>query len=415
MLKRVDHPNIIKIFEFYYTPDAYYIALEFCEEGELFDDITEKGPFSEEYSAFIMYQILSAIFYCHSLNIVHRDLKPENVLIERREDKILRVKICDLGSATVFSRNKYERKIVGSSYYIAPEVLRKNYNEKCDVWSCGVILYILLSGYPPFPGESDQEIIENVEAGYYEYRDDLWNKISKEAKNLIDKMLRYLPNDRISAGEALNHPWFIKFKIKERLNNIIIKPEDEKIVENFLENIKNFKNLNPLQQAACAYLIHNTPQLEQIENAYKLFNRIDLNGDGRITKNELLAGFKYFYYSKFTDDHEITEDEVNKIFINIDTNYNNEIEFEEFARAAIDKKIFISEDFLLFAFKYFDKDGSGLITIDELRDVFMQGQSNTKQETIENQLKDTFDKVDTNKDGKISYEEFKEMMRGLLQ
>lgn len=414
MLKKIDHPNIIKIFEFYNTSDAYYIAMEYCEGGELFEEIMKKAPFTEEYSAYIMYQVISALFYCHSLNIIHRDIKPENILIERKEDKILRVKICDLGSATIFSRGHYERKIVGSSYYIAPEVLKKNYNEKCDVWSCGVILYILLSGEPPFPGDSDSEIIENVMVGMYYLNKSPWFNVSKDAKNLIDKMLKYSPYNRISMSDALNHIWFKKFKIKEKLNTILLKPEDDKLIENFLCNIKNYKNMNPLQVVTYAYLIHNMPQLEQIENAYKLFNRIDLNGDGRISKAELFAGLKYFYYTKFNSE-QITEDELNKIFENIDTNYNDEIEFEEFARAAIDKRIFIRDEFLRFAFKYFDKDRSGFVDIDELRQVFLQEKEPEKRIIlIEKQLQDIFVKVDTNGDGKISYEEFKDMMQNIF-
>ena len=124
------------------------------------------------------------------MNIVHRDLKPENIFIECRENVFLRVKIGDFGTSKTFDKGTIERRVVGSSYYIAPEVLKKNYNEKCDLWSCGVILFILLSGEPPFNGYTDEEIMNNVKTGEYNLKSRKWDKVSKEAKHLIMKSLR---------------------------------------------------------------------------------------------------------------------------------------------------------------------------------------------------------------------------------
>ena len=169
ILRMMDHPNILKIFEFYSNPREFSIVTELCPMGELFDQIIDKGPFDEKYSAYILYQVFSAVNYCHKMHIVHRDLKPENILIVNKDDNEMPfIKVCDFGTSKIFETGFAEKKVVGSSYYIAPEVLKKNYNEKCDIWSIGVIMYILLSQRPPFGGRDDYEIMENVKTGKYD-------------------------------------------------------------------------------------------------------------------------------------------------------------------------------------------------------------------------------------------------------
>src|SRR5690606_797892 len=136
---------------------------------ELFKKIIDSAPFDEGFTAYIMYQIISCMFYCHTMGIIHRDLKPENILIENMErNGYFRIKIIDFGTAKIYEKGKIERKVIGSSYYIAPEVLNKNYNEKCDLWSCGVIMYILLSARPPFNGDDDGQIVARIRQGGYD-------------------------------------------------------------------------------------------------------------------------------------------------------------------------------------------------------------------------------------------------------
>ena len=218
ILRTLDHPNILKIFEFYSNKESYSIVTELCSGGELFQEIVDKGPFNENYSAYVMFQILSAINYCHNMKIVHRDLKPENILIvDRDKNNYPRVKICDFGTSKMFEKGAIQRKLVGSSYYIAPEVLKKHYDEKCDLWSCGVILYILLSGRPPFGGENDKEIMERVSIGKYDLQSSPFNKLTEDCIDLLTKLLTRDPKQRISAQEALAHNWFKKNESKEIL------------------------------------------------------------------------------------------------------------------------------------------------------------------------------------------------------
>lgn len=178
LVKQLDHPNIMKLYEFFGDKKYYYLVMEVYKGGELFDEIINRQKFSEADAATMMKQVLSGVTYLHKHHIVHRDLKPENLLFESTAKDAL-IKIVDFGLSSYFESAKKMKDRLGTAYYIAPEVLRKKYDEKCDVWSCGVILFILLcgkgwrvnmieiclAGYPPFGGASDQEILKRVEKG----------------------------------------------------------------------------------------------------------------------------------------------------------------------------------------------------------------------------------------------------------
>ena len=404
ILRTLDHPNILKIFEFYSNKESYSIVTELCSGGELFQEIVDKGPFNENYSAYVMFQILSAINYCHNMKIVHRDLKPENILIvDRDKNNFPRIKICDFGTSKMFEKGAIQRKLVGSSYYIAPEVLKKHYDEKCDLWSCGVILYILLSGRPPFGGENDKEIMERVALGKYDLQSSPFNKVSKSGIDLIQKLLIMDPKKRRSAQDALLHPWFKENKSKELFNQI----KDESTLKKLINNLKAYRKDSIIQETALAYLVHNFPQMKDVVNACKLFNQIDVNGDGKINKAELLKGLQAKYKS------DTLEQDVEQIYKNIDMDNNGYIEYEEFVRAAVSKERFINENVLRFAFRYFDKDGSGEITFDEIEDVFKQ--SITDKAKVHESLKQIISEVDSNGDGIISFNEFSDIMKKMLK
>ena len=162
VLKTIDHQNVVKIYEYYVDNLNYYFITEYCPEGDLFD-VMNNNELSEEQVACIMYQILLAVNHIHKLNIMHRDLKPENVLISKKEENgLYRVKICDFGTSHLFEEGEKEKKVIGSAFYIAPEVLKKKYDFKCDLWSVGVIMYVLLTKKIPFHGTSDKEVRKNI-------------------------------------------------------------------------------------------------------------------------------------------------------------------------------------------------------------------------------------------------------------
>jgi calcium-dependent protein kinase len=401
ILKRMDHPNIVKIFEFYNTIEGYYLITEHCDGGELFQEVVDHAPFGENIAASIMFQIFSAVNYCHNINIIHRDLKPENILIEKKDEKKYDIKIIDFGTAKIYEKNKSEQKVIGSSYYIAPEVLTQNYNQMCDLWSCGVILYILLSGKAPFAGKSDSIILEKIKIGKYNMQIKQFENVSAEVKDLITCLLQKNPSKRLTAAKALDHAWFKKLNIRSE----VTENDVNKIMQN-LENIKKYNPSQKLQQVVIAYLVHNIPQLQSIRDAYKIFLTYDENLDGKITKKEMLNVFKNLL--KITSK---ADEEVETIFKKLDNDNNGYIEYEEFVRASIDKDIFVKEEILQFAFKFFDKDGNGEITLDELKTVFCIGKDTEISEKV---LFSILDKIDTDGNKEISFQEFKVMMEKIL-
>ena len=187
-----------------------YIINELCTGRELFDKIIEVKYFSEEFARKLMRQLFSAVEYCHEKGVIHRDLKSENILIESSEEKdrdFFHIKIIDFGTCETLKKNKLTEQI-GTSFYIAPKVLKNGYNEKCDLWSCGIIFYILLCGSLPFNDRNEKEIYAKILEGKFYFKHKILNKISNDAKNLVKKLLEIDPDKRLSAKEALEDDWF---------------------------------------------------------------------------------------------------------------------------------------------------------------------------------------------------------------
>ena len=184
-----------------------------------------------------MKQVLSAIAYCHSKNIVHRDLKPENLLLDSETSGT--IKVIDFGTSQVFDPKSKMHQTYGTPYYIAPEILAGEYNEKCDIWSCGVIMYILLCGRPPFDGENDDEILENVSKAVYKVSGPIWSRVSVEGIDMIKKMLCFDIEKRIGAAAAIGHPWIVK-----NTETILF---EEFINSEALKNLKEFNASTKLQ------------------------------------------------------------------------------------------------------------------------------------------------------------------------
>jgi len=234
IMKKLQHPNIIQLMEVIDSSDTLYLVLENAPGGELFDAIVNKGSYSEADAANIVKQILEAIKYCHEQGVAHRDLKPENLLLgEGKKDFI---KIADFGLSKEFGTEILVTSC-GTPDYVAPEVLSgEPYDMSVDIWSIGVITYVLLCGYPPFYGEVQKELFENILSGTYDFPDPEWTEVSEEAKDFIRKILVVDPQKRATAEQCLNHPW-----IKEYTEP---KPKEKEIKRLQSFSVQKFKAYN---------------------------------------------------------------------------------------------------------------------------------------------------------------------------
>jgi len=400
ILRQLDHPNIIKLYEIFEDKKYYYIIMEFLTGGELFEKITDEdfyGDFTEKDAANIMQQVFRGINYCHSNNVVHRDLKPENLLLESNVTseslggkKSMKIKIIDFGTSQQFEvggKSKMEERY-GTPYYIAPDVLNKRYDEKCDIWSLGVILYILLVGYPPFNGSDDKKIIDAVKKGEYTLDEPEWDDVSDEAQDLVKQCLTYDPAKRASASAALEHPWFEKFakggKVKKSL------------ASKALSNLKNFRAEQKLKQATLAYIVSQCLTKEETDKMEEIFAAMDKNNDGMLSKEEISDGYEEHFGIPIDDE------ELDKIFSAIDTDGSGAIDYSEFLMATMNEQQLMSKEKLKQAFRMFDKDNSGTISRDEIKEAL----GNLDEDVADKMISE----VDADGDGEISFEEFEQMM-----
>eukprot|EP01099_Mayorella_cantabrigiensis_P002953 TRINITY_DN232_c0_g1_i1.p1 TRINITY_DN232_c0_g1~~TRINITY_DN232_c0_g1_i1.p1 ORF type:complete len:350 (-),score=94.23 TRINITY_DN232_c0_g1_i1:637-1686(-) len=206
IMKKVDHPNVLKLYEVYEDKEEFFLVMELVIGKELFDKIVEKGQYSEKDASNIVRQIVSAVEYLHQNGIAHRDLKPEN-LLSAGDDENEVIKIADFG----FSKQFGEEKLVtscGSPGYVAPEVLTsESYDKSVDMWSVGVIIYILLCGYPPFYADNAPALFKKIMDVKYDFEDPSWDDVSDAAKNLIRHLLVKDPSKRYTAKQCLTDPW----------------------------------------------------------------------------------------------------------------------------------------------------------------------------------------------------------------
>jgi len=241
IMKKLQHPNIIQLMEVIDTADTLYLVLEFASGGELFDAIVNKGSYSEVDAAKIIRQILEAILFVHNHGIAHRDLKPENLLLVKDDTGNEIIKIADFGLSKDFGQEQLQTSC-GTPDYVAPEVLMgEPYDVAVDVWSIGVISYVLLCGFPPFYGDSQKELFENIMSGRYDFPDPEWTEVSDQAKNFIKRILVVDAEKRYTAQEALADDWMQE--------NTGLKKEIRRLesfsVKKFQEYTKKYKEQNP--------------------------------------------------------------------------------------------------------------------------------------------------------------------------
>ncbi|KAK3275742.1 calcium-dependent protein kinase [Cymbomonas tetramitiformis] len=384
------HPNVVNLFGTYEDKANVHLVMECCEGGELFDRIVEKGHYKEKDAADIFRTIMKVVAQCHALGVMHRDLKPENFLLSTKKDDAL-LKATDFGLSIFFKPGERFGDIVGSAYYVAPEVLKRNYGPEADVWSAGVILYILLCGVPPFWAESEQGIFQAVLKGKYDITNSPWHKISKSAKELVQALLKANPRERMTAAEALSHPW-----VREGGEASDVPLDDSVMIR-----LKKFSEMNRLKKMALQVIAKNM-SAQEIEGLSELFKAFDKDNSGSITLAELEDGL-----SKMAKQGgaSLTESQVKALMESADVDGDGTISYEEFIASTLHMNKLDSDENLWKAFASFDTDDSGYITHEELSDALLK--HGMPIENIEQIIKD----VDKDNDGRINYDEFVQMMR----
>uniref|UniRef100_A0ACD5WEE5 Uncharacterized protein n=1 Tax=Avena sativa TaxID=4498 RepID=A0ACD5WEE5_AVESA len=382
------HPNVISIRGAYEDAVAVHLVMELCAGGELFDRIVQKGHYTERKAAELARVIVGVVEVCHSMGVMHRDLKPENFLfVDQTEEAAL--KTIDFGLSVFFRPDQIFTDVVGSPYYVAPEVLKKKYGPEADVWSAGVIIYILLCGVPPFWAENEQGIFEEVLHGKLDFQSDPWPSISEGAKDLVRRMLLRDPKKRLTAHEVLRHPWVQVGGLAPD------KPLDSAV----LSRMKQFSAMNKLKKMALRVIAENLSE-DEIAGLKEMFKMIDSDNSGQITYEELKVGLKKVGAN-------LQESEIHALMKAADVDNSGTIDYGEFIAATLHLNKVEREDHLFAAFQYFDKDGSGYITPDELQlacEEFGLGDDSVH-------LDDMIREVDQDNDGRIDYNEFVAMMQ----
>ena len=444
VLKSLDHPNIMKIYEFYEDKENMYLITEFCG-GDAANIQDKYGVLPEFLVKYIMYQVFMAVAFFHANKIVHTDIKRENIAFFYRDEKkdkkevedFLKkffedkeiteelcdasglenlsedalkvakelsnfdVKILDFGSAKKRNRNKLSG-ITGTVYYCSPEIVNDKYDFECDEWACGIMMYILLVNEPPFQGESEEEIFSKILKEEPNLDINPLKDISDNCKDLIKKLLEKDAKKRIKAQEALKHPFFTSginignlFKGKYKENTEILKT----LYKRKTQEIQDKKG-SKFKDMVIAYITLHFSEKEEEKKARKIFM-------------EMAGGDNHFLIRKDTFVHRMgtiykneSKEKIEELFDNIDENKSGNIEYEELVRALSDRNQLLNDKNLREAFDFFDKDKSGSISWNEIAEIIEPDGSIPKQ--IMKDFMNEIGQKDENKE--ITFEEFKSIL-----
>jgi calcium-dependent protein kinase len=343
VLKMLDHMSIVKLVETFEDERTIRLVMELCDGGELSERLIDAGKFTEAQAATLMQQIFQAMSYMHSKQVCHRDMKPDNILFDSRESiEHSSLKIIDFGSARVFQSGHPMHTRAGSSYFMSPQVLLGRYGNSCDLWSCGVVLHIMLCGYPPFSGETEEDVLLKVRRGTFTFNAKDWKKVSKDAQMLIKSLIKKNPQERYTADQALNDGW-IRNEATEVLDTV--------------PKLKRWQSEKKMKRAAPQAIAEQLTE-GQIRSLDEIFVHLDSRGEGMLNATQLRAGL-----------HEVGLAEMPGEFDEIFEDFSlgcedggpcEGIDYKQFVAKTLEKKQVLQETACWNAFSQRSDDGRAL-------------------------------------------------------
>ncbi|GFH56531.1 hypothetical protein CTEN210_13007 [Chaetoceros tenuissimus] len=386
IFRSLNHPNILKDYETFHTRKNISIIMELCTGGDLYS----RRPYSERQAAEIISSLLNALTYMHSNQIMHRDLKFENVMFESNEPDA-QVKIIDFGLSTKYlDPNAIINDRVGTVYTMAPEVIeRKPYTYKVDMFSLGVIAYMLLSGSKPFWGDTKKEVADKIVECEYNMDSQVWKIITQDAKDFVKCLLEKIPEKRLSAKDALNHTWLKKISL------LSTKEPDPSLMDEVEKSLLSYADSGDFKKVVLNVIAHRTTS-QDIKHLRDVFRSFDSENTGLISKQEFKKQLKHL---------SLNDEALEKMFSRIDIHQTGSILYNEFIAATLEAQQHIEESQLRDAFDNMDSDSTGFISKENICHVL----GDTCHDEYVDKMMEV---VDANKDGSISYNEFIEFFRG---
>eukprot|EP01039_Chlorochromonas_danica_P000319 gene319-342_t len=440
LMKDVDHANIVRLFSVYDVPGNMYFVMELCHGGHLGNLLSRQSLkyIDEDWAKNLCRQLLSAVAHIHSRGIAHRDIKLQNILIDSTNDRTAQLKLIDFGYGSRFVGALPMRTKCGTPYTTAPEVIRECYDERCDIWSCGVVLYIMLCGRRPFEAldiagplsdAGKAAMITNILAGRFHFNHKPWQQVSKGGINFVKTLLHHDYRTRIRAYEALEHAWFQDNKIFKKQTSLLTSAPSFRAIN----NMRRSGVTTDMQRTGMVALVFGINSRSAID-LRAVFQSFDRDGSGTISKDE-------FHQALAIITPELTQDDISRLFDIVDIDHNGTISYTEFLAATLDPREVDMEE-LSKAFKLLDEDGNGFITKDELKKVVKVMLDQTRhnndggpssssnaaachnsyreeflnsvsEDEVDAKVNEIFQQVDINNDGSISLEEFFMAMTGM--
>lgn len=359
IMKDLDHPHICKLMETYEKGRFMFFVMEYLKGKDVLERMIamDDHKFSERQAANIVNQTARALHYAHKRGIAHRDIKPENLVFVSEDESNTFVKVVDWGMGSYFNDTNM-KSAVGSYAYTAPEILAKKlsrssqtYTAACDLWSLGIMTYVLLVGHPPFRGEASK-LLKLAKEEKLIPEDKTWAALSTESRDLVKGLLQVRPYKRLKFQQVLSHRWF------DRQPSL---PIPTSVSQNVLRNMRNFCHLSHFV-GFCVLAAARQLDAKTLDEVHQVFRQLDSDGDGVLTIEEVHQGF-----AVLGDPMEM--EELQDLFAIIDMDGSGTIDYTEFVAAAVGERIFQEESALMAAFEAFDRDSSGTISEHEIKDL----------------------------------------------